>query len=225
MKSTVSKQSGAAMLKIFGPIILILAVLALLFWSNEKASSDGPMTTHEMASGVAKFYATFRKSFGAQDKQLDDYTIELPEPEVSLTKQLEMRAAKVTPASADWQGERKRRTFKENDTIRSALKNFGEEEDMEVIWDLKYDYIVKNHFQDTSNLKQLSEKISKSVNNDYEGQVKSYFCPQERALVITSNENKYVSDFCQLTTSKVRLAIDRQRAKDYELKQRLGSDN
>ncbi len=225
MKTKSSKSNGSALIKILVPIVIILVVVGLLFWSSEKSSSDGPMTTHQMAEGVAKFYATFRSSFSRDDKKLNDYTIELPTPDVPLTKQLEQRASQVEPANADWQGKRKRRSFKENDTIKSALQSFGEEEDMAVIWDLKYDYIIKNHFQENSNLKQLSEKISKTVNNDFDGQVKSYFCPQERALVITASENKYVKDFCQLTTSQRRLAIDQNKAKDYQLRQRLGSDN
>lgn len=224
MKTKASKSNGSALIKIFLPLVLVLVLVGLLFWSNEQVGTDGPATTHQMASGVAKFYATFRSSFQKGDKKLDDYTIELPKPEMSLTKTLEQRASKVAPANANWQGETKRRSFKENDTIRTALQNFGKEENMEVIWDLKYDYIIKNHFQDHSNLKQLSEKISKSVNNDYDGQVKSYFCPQERALVLTATDNKYVQDFCQLTTSKVRMAIDKNRAKEYQLRQRLGSE-
>lgn len=225
MKSNLKKSNGSALIKIFLPILLVLVLVGLLFWSNEKVGTDGPVTTHKMASGVAKFYATFRSSFSQGDKKLNDYIIELPEPEVSVTKQLEQRASKVRPANANWTGERKRRSFKENDTIKTALENFGKEESMEVIWDLKYDYIIKNHFQEHTNLKQLSEKIAKTVNNDYDGQVKSYFCPQERALVLTANGNQYVNDFCQLTTSKRRQAIDKNRAKDYQLRQRLGGDN
>jgi hypothetical protein len=207
------------------PLLLILLLVGLLFWSNEQVTSEGPITTHQMASGVAKFYATFRKSFSQGDKKLDDHTIELPKPELSLTKQLERRASQVNPASAEWTGVKKRRSFKENDTIKTALQNFGKEENMEVMWDLKYDYIIKHHFQEVTNLKQLSEKIAKTVNNDYDGQVKSYFCPQERALVLTASNNKYVKDFCQLTTSKRRQALDKNRAKEYQLRQKLSSDS
>lgn len=225
MKSNLRKNSGSALLKILLPIVLVLFVVGLLFWSNEQVGTDGPATTHKMASGVAKFYATFRSSFSKDDKKLDDYTIELPTPEMPLTKKLEQRASEVRPANANWTGERKRRSFKENDTIRTALQNFGKEENMEVIWDLKYDYIIKHHFQEHTNLKQLTEKVAKTVNNDYDGQVKSYFCPQERALVLTATGNQYVQNFCQLTTSKRRLALEKNRAKDYQLRQRLGTDN
>lgn len=225
MKSKLQKNNGSALIKIFLPILVILFVVGLLFWSNEQVGTDGPVTTHKMASGVAKFYATFRSSFSKDDKKLNDYTIQLPKPEMSLTKQLEQRAAKVRPANANWKGEKKRRSFKENDTIKTALQSFGKEENMEVIWDLEYDYIIKNHFQEYNNLKQLSEKIAKTVDGDYEGQVKSYFCPQERALVLTVSGNQYVKDFCQLTTSKRRQALDKNRAKDYQLRKRLGTEN
>ena len=223
-KKTKPQHSSGAQMKIVLPLFVVFFVVGMLYWSSEKVGSDGPASTHQMADGVAKFYATFRKSFMPGDKQLDEFTIELPKPDVPLTQQLQNRGAQVNPANVNWQGERKRRSFKENDTIKSAMESFGEEEGMEVFWDLKYDYIIKNHFQEESNLKQLSEKIAKTVNNDYDGQVKSYFCPQEKALVITTGKYQYVDEFCQPTTSRRRLAIDKRREADYKMRQKLGTN-
>ena len=223
-KATKQKPQSGSNLKILIPLVVVFFVVGILYWSSEQVEGNGPATTHQMADGVAKFYATFRKSFMPGDKQLDEYTIELPKPDVPLTQQLQQRGAEVTPGNADWRGENKRRSFKENDTIKSAMQNFAKEEGMEVFWDLKYDYIIKHHFQEQSSLKQLSEKIAKTVNADFNGEVKSYFCPQEKALVITSNTHQYVNEFCQPTTSKRRQAIDKRREKEYQLRQRLGTN-
>lgn len=217
-------QKSGSNLKILIPLVVVFFVIGMLYWSSEQVDGDGPATTHQMADGVAKFYATFRKSFMPGDKQLDEYTIELPKPDVPLTQQLQQRGAEVSPEKVNWKGERKRRSFKENDTIKTAMQNFGKAEGVEVFWDLKYDYIIKHHFQEESNLKQLSEKIAKTVNGDFNGQVKSYFCPQEKALVITANKHQYVDEFCLTTTSKRRQVIDRLREKEYKLRQKLGTN-
>lgn len=175
-----------------------------------------------MAEGVAKFYSTFRKSFMPGATQLDEYTIELPEQDSSVTDKLQVRGAQVKPAKPNWNGERMRRSFKENDTLKTALEKFGDNEGVEVIWDLKYDYIIKNHFVESNNFRQLIEKMSRTVNNDYDGNVKGYFCPQERAVVITDDPEQYVSEFCELTTSKRRLAIEKRQEEDYKLRKKLG---
>lgn len=223
MKKQATKKAKSNLgLKIMLPLIIILFVIGMLYWSSETMQVEGNKPQHQMADGVAKFYATFRKSFMPGATQLDDYTIELPKPSQSLTEQLQARAEIVKPASPAWRGEKKRRSFQENDTIRSALTEFGKEENVEVIWDLKYDYIIKNHFQENSNFKQLAEKVSKTVSGDHGGMVKAYFCPQERTIVISASDNQYVKEFCQPTTSARRLAIDKKREADYKLRQKLG---
>lgn len=214
-------DSGFA-LKVFVPVVLALLVIGFIFWSSDEGNSDKIKSKHEMADGVAKFYATFRKSFMPGATQLDEYTIELPAPDKSLTEKLQQRGAQTNPAKANWQGEKKKRSFKANDTIKNALENFGKQEDVEVIWDLKYDYIVKNQFGDSGTFKRLVNTVTKSVNNDYDGLAKAYFCPQERAVVITASENKYVSEFCHDTTSRRRQALDKKREKDYQLRKQLG---
>ncbi|NVK25635.1 MAG: TcpQ domain-containing protein [Gammaproteobacteria bacterium] len=216
-------RSKGYILKIIIPIILVLVVLGVLFWTIG-GDPSGKKTTHQMADGVAKFYATFRSSFMPGDEQLDDYIIKMPENDKSVTRQLQERGATVTPQDQNWTGEVKRRRFKENDTLRNAIKTYGESEGVELIWDLKYDYIIKHHFQEQSSYTQLVELVTKTVNNDYDGKVRSYFCPQERAVVVTAEEIEYLQQFCTSTTSKRRLAIDKKRERDYQLRKKLGID-
>lgn len=222
MKRTSKKQQQGSLLwlKVLLPL-LILIIVGFMYWTIE-VSSDPNASRHQMADGVAKFYATFRQSFAPGQEKLDDYTIKLPEPEQSLTAQLQQRQDKVQPADRNWRGEAKRRSFKENDTIRSALSSFAEEEGMELIWNLKYDYIIKHHFVERVNLKQLINKVATTVNNDYDGQVKTYFCPQERALIVTVEEEQYVTEFCDSAVSRQKQLYEKRKEEDYKLKKRLG---
>jgi len=220
-KSTKQYNGSGLILKVIVPVTLILIIIGFLYWGSQ-AANDPNRSKHQMADGVAKFYATFRKSFMDEATKLDEYTILLPDDGDSVFDQLQDRALQVKPAAPNWTGENKKRSFEENDTIKTALENFGNTENVEVIWDLKYDYIIKNHFVERANFKELIDKISRTVNNDYDGNVQSYFCPQERAIVITDEPDTYVTEFCDVTTSKRRLADDKRRENDYKIRQKLG---
>lgn len=209
------------MLKVILPIVILFIIVGVIYWSSTD-SSESSGGGAQMADGVAKFYASFRKNFGPGAQQLDDYTIKLPEPSSSVLEQLQQRAATVQPAEPDWQGGVERRSFKENDTIKMALEKFAEKEGIEIIWDLEYDYIIKNHFEENNSFKALVNRVSVTVNNDYDGQVLSYFCPQERAMVITAKTDQYLTDFCESTKSKRQQAIEKRRAEEYKLKKKLG---
>lgn len=220
-KRTEKQSSNGLVIKVFIPITLILIVIGFLYWGSE-AANDPNRSKHEMADGVAKFYATFRKSFMDDATQLDEYTIQLPKEIDSVTDKLQSRSLQVKPVEQSWKGENKRRSFEENSTIKTALEKFGDAEGVQVIWDLKYDYIIKNHFVESANFKELIDKMARTVNNDYDGHARGYLCPSARAVVITDNPDRYVEQTCQITTSKRRLALDKRREDDYKARQKLG---
>jgi hypothetical protein len=219
--NTPPEKKSKLMLKLLLPATLIALIVAIVYWGLE-IIRDPNKTTHEMADGVAKFYSTFRQSFMPGATQLDEYTIQLPPKTESVSQKLENRRFLVEAVSPNWKGEQKRRSFRENETLKTALEVFGNSEGVEVIWDLEHDYIIKNHFVENVNFKELVERISKTIGNDYEGDVKGYFCPTERAIVITDNPDQYVTESCQLTISKRRIALDKRREEDYKARQKLG---
>lgn len=191
------KAQSGYMGKIVAPLVLILIVIGFVYWGSDESNKT---SENPVAKGVAKFYSEVRQALKPGAERLNDYTIALPEPEVSMNQQLTSRDGNVTPAPDDWNGANKKRSFKENDTLKSALSSYAREEGVELIWDLKYDYIVKNHFAESSDLKSLVRKVSSVVNNDYSGNVKTYFCKDARALVITDKDDPYVTKYCELTT-------------------------
>ena len=206
-------------MKILMPIIAILLIVGFVYWGTDESNrtSENPV-----AKGVAKFYAEVRRAVQPGSTRLDDYTIELPESVTSVSQRLEERAMKVTPGSPTWQGKVQKRSFKENDTIKTALENFARAEGVEVIWDLKYDYIIKNHFAEQSDLKSLVDKVARVVSTDYSGNVYSYFCPKERSIVISDKKDDYFEQSCVTTKSTSQLIKERQRQKQYEQERASG---
>ena len=216
-KKNKNSQSGFAA-KIILPVVVILIIVGFVYWGTEGGGTED----NPVAKGVAKFYAEVRQAVKPGSTRLDDYTIELPDSIQSVSDRLEERAMKVEPASPTWQGKIKKRTFNENDTMKTALENFARAEGVEIIWDLKYDYIIKNHFSERGNLKSLVDKVSRVVATDYSGTVYSHFCPKERSLVISDKKDPYIEQACVTTKSAQRLISERQRQKKYERERESG---
>jgi len=215
-----NNQAGFAT-KIILPIVAILIIVGFVYWGTDESNrtSENPV-----AKGVAKFYAEVRQAVKPGSTRLDDYTIELPESVTSVSQRLEERAAKVQPGSPTWQGKVQKRSFEENDTIKTALENFARAEGIEVIWDLKYDYIIKNHFAEKSDLKSLVDKVSRVVATDYSGTVYSFYCPKERSIVISDTKTRYYEESCVTTKSARRLMQERERQKRYERERDSGQN-
>lgn len=190
-----SNQSGYFS-KILAPLVLILIVVGFVYWGSDESNKT---SENPVAKGVAKFYAEVRQALKPGAERLNDYTIKLPKPKVAMGDQLASRDGNVKPAPSDWNGANKKRSFKQNETLKNVLTRYAQEEGVELIWDLEYDYIVKHHFAESSNLKALVSKISSVVNNDYEGTVNTYFCQDASALVITNKSNEYISKYCKST--------------------------
>jgi hypothetical protein len=207
------KNQNGFVAKILLPVVALLIVVGFIYWST----GDGNRTAdNPVAKGVAKFYAEVRQAVKPGASRLDDYTIELPPSESSVSDQLQQRAEIVRPANKNWAGETKKRSFKENDTIKSALQDFARAEGAELIWDLKYDYIIKNHFSDRSNLKSLVHKITNTVAGDFGGSVHSYFCPKERTMVVTDNPTDYLTTSCVTTMSAAKEQKLRRMEREYQ---------
>lgn len=201
------------MAKVIAPLIVILLIVGFIYWGADGANSTAE---NPVAKGVAKFYAEVRQAVKPGSTRLDDYTIELAQPVKTVVERLEDRALEVTPSKPSWQGEYKKRSFKENETMKTALENFARDEGVEIIWDLQYDYIIKNHFAEKSDLKSLVDKVSRVVAGDFGGQVHSFYCPKERTLVLSGEPDRYLTDFCVTTKSTARQMREKQLEKQYQ---------
>lgn len=193
-KGTTKKSQSGYLGKVLGISVFVLIIIGFVYWGSDEANKT---SENPVAKGVAKFYAEVRQALKPGAERLNDYTIQLPEPEVSMGDQLNSRDGNVRPAPEDWNGANKKRSFKQNDTLKTALSEYANEEGIELIWDLKYDYIVKHHFAETGDMKTLIRKISTTVKSDYSGNVTTYFCKDARALVITDKTDPYLVGNCE----------------------------
>lgn len=217
MAKTIKKKQSGFMAKILFPVIFILLIVGFIYWGTDESNQT---SENPVAKGVAKFYAEVRKAVKPGGSRLDDFTIELPKPVKTPNERLEERREQVSGGSPVWQGEHKKRSFKENETMKTVLQRFAQEEGLEVIWDLQYDYIIKQHFAETGNLKSLIHTIGKVVAGDYREPVYSIYCPRERTVVLTTTKSDYMKASCISTISTAQTLREKERQKEYEQERR-----
>ncbi|MDX3773326.1 TcpQ domain-containing protein [Chromatiaceae bacterium AAb-1] len=149
------------------------------------------------AEGFSNFYGKIRTSLAdAEEQQQDGYRLLLPDTSDKLVRQLQQRSASVISLHENWRGTITDRRFRKGETIKTLLAGYAREEGIELYWTLPRDYIVKHYFQTNSSLIEAMHEIATAIAPDFESPVLAYFCPQERAAVLTDHEHEYLRRNC-----------------------------
>jgi len=181
-------------------LILLLAVILLVFPEWLMPKSD-PIQVDIKKSAAAmeftNFYERLRYSLDTSVDASKEFIIELTDTSDELTNNLEKRTGTVPPLPANWNGESKNRKFEPGSKIREHMGAFAKEEQMELIWTLPRDYVVKHYFQSSGNYLTTLKAVAKAISPDFETPVLVYFCPKQSAAVITDHPNEFLEKNCQ----------------------------
>lgn len=175
-------------------IILIIVVLFYLLITKQDfmfLQNSG----NKAAEGFSNFYSQYLSSSGGPQRD-DNYHLILPDTSKQLPQQLHQRISQVEPLPDYWRGNVTDRRFREGDTIRTVLSDYAAAEGLVLYWTLPRDYIVKHYFQTDSSLLDTLENISKAISSDFPQPVLAYFCPQQRAVVLTDKAQPYLLQHC-----------------------------
>lgn len=153
-------------------------------------------STNVAAEGFSEFYSKIRGSLADGARELSKFKLTLPDTSEQLTTQLQQRSAIVVPADINWRGQVTDRRFREGDTLKTELTEFARAEGLELFWTLPRDYVVKQYFQVDDSLIATIHKVSVAIAPDFSSPVQAFFCPRERAAVITDKDNDYLSEHC-----------------------------
>lgn len=154
--------------------------------------------TNQAAEGFSNFYSSIRSAIDDTDSRRSKFTLTLADTSSDLTSQLQQRAAKVTPLEAVWRGQVTDRRFRAGDTVKTVLDQYAKQQTIQLYWTLPRDYVVKHYFQTDTSLIGTIYEISRAIAPDFASPVLAYFCPQERAAVITDKANHYIQQRCIL---------------------------
>jgi hypothetical protein len=183
-----------------GLIIIAAAGILLLMQQSNKLAvrPEGDSGKKNISSNMSKFYADYRfSSRRPQKKDLGDFVRGVKTSDEPLSERLQKMESLQKPVPGKWVGEHKHRIFKAGSTLRSAITNYAQSEGMQVIWELDQDFIVKHPFQLDDSILGSLKMIAKTIDANFDGEVKAYMCPRQRSLVITSKSSEYLDKQCE----------------------------
>ena len=176
-------------------VLLIWAAYYFLFGASK--TMNFKETTNVAAQGLSQFYESFRNRMSNRDTDRDKYVIKLGKPTFPIEDALAKRALAVKPSSPNWTGEKQARRFDTGDTLKSVLAQQAKAEGVELFWYLDKDYVVKYNFRLDTDFINALYQVGTAINDDFEFQVYTFFCPRSRAAVITQNPPLYVRENCR----------------------------
>lgn len=153
-------------------------------------------TVNKAADGFSEFYGKIRGSIADGAKQLSEFKINLPDTSDKLTGQLVQRGKVTIPGNENWRGQVIDRRFREGDTVKNKLTEYARAEGLELYWTLPRDYVIKQYFQTDTSLIETLHEVAVAIAPDFSSPVLAYYCPLERAAVITDKANNHLQQFC-----------------------------
>ncbi|WP_306519584.1 TcpQ domain-containing protein [Rheinheimera sp.] len=189
---------------------IILIALAIFLLSKPDLFKNTTHSTENIKVAAAQeftsFYEQIRYSLDATKDLSKEFIISLTDTSDSLDETLAARTNTVPPLEDGWTGKSVQRRFKPGNKIREDLMTYASAEEIELIWTLPRDYVVKQYFQSEGNYLKTLQEIASAIAPDFEKPVLLYMCPKERAAVITDKTNDFLQQNCRaLNESAIQL--------------------
>lgn len=184
-------------------VALLIAVAGVIIFLRQASKSqpkpEGAPEKPSVASGLSNFYREFRLSSSELIKEpTGDFTLDIARDDTPLDTRLQNMSSELKPVNGRWVGEHKYRTFEAGSTLRTAISNFAQQEGMQVIWDLNEDFVVKHQFQTNDSIVGSVADVASSIDSNFNGEVKAYFCPKQRTIVLTTQKSEFIVEECNL---------------------------
>ena len=176
--------------------VIVVGVTLIILLNREGSMNGEP--AKDPAAGMSKFYADYRMSSSQpRPKDLGDFVIEVEEPEEGMDNRLSDMESLQSNIPRGWVGEYKFRDFKAGSTLRESISAHAQNEGMQVLWELDQDFIIKVQFQIEDTIVGSLHKIAGAIGANFDGDVETWFCPRQRALVITNKQSNYLLQHCE----------------------------
>ena len=155
------------------------------------------------AEGLSRFYANLH---GGDEKgpKIRNNIVYLPEPKGDLEKILEARRLITRPLRKNWTGRTDTHPFRLGETLFQKLSEYSQENNLEVIWWLNRDFLVKDAFRINKGILTTAYQVGKAVEGHFENGLSIYFCYQQRAIVLIEYPIPYLANECMLLPRTAR---------------------
>lgn len=174
--------------------LLLIAIILFgagffLFTDND---SDNPA-----AAGLSRFYEGIKSKFRNSSSR-EKFIIELGEPDPTLALQLQQRKKDVIePLNEKWNGDPKPRRFTKGNTLKNTLSDYAKQENITLYWHLNKDYVVKHDFRIDKSFTSALRQVAVAIDNEFEYDLQTFFCHNERAAIITEKPAPYIRNNCR----------------------------
>jgi hypothetical protein len=178
-------------------ILIALAAIILLF--PEKFQTVTPQiaaSSKHAAAEFTDFYEQIRFSLDATGNISEEFIVKLKDTSNALEKTLQDRTDTVPPLASNWRGQKVQRRFQPGSKVRDEMTAYADSEGVELLWTLPRDYIVKHYFHTEGDYLSTLKEIATAIAPDFEKPILVYFCPNERAAVITDRSNDFMQTNC-----------------------------
>ncbi len=187
-----AKHLGLALIVVVVASVVIHLQMNL---SSQPTPVDAP-NERSVAKGLSDFYSEFRMTNEEPVNEGADMVLDMAISDESLEERLESMSSDFKPVDDRWVGEYKYRTFMAGSTLRRAISIYAEQEGMQVIWNLKQDFVIKHQFQMDDTVAGSLATIASAIDSNFEGKVATFVCPKQRSLVVTEEVSDYLTAEC-----------------------------
>ncbi len=172
-------------------LVFLLGLAAvLLFYPDLLLPKSEPAKVQiktAAAMEFTNFYEQLRYSLDTSVDKSKEFIVKLTDTSDQLTTTMESRTNTVREMPENRRGSK----------VREHMIDVARQEDMELYWTLPRDYIVKHYFQSEGDYLKTLKDIAKAIAPDFENPVRAYFCPKQRAAVLTDKPNLFLEQNCQ----------------------------
>lgn len=159
-------------------------------------------STNAAAEGLSSFYASINADMNKKGLRIKKNIVYLPDPKGDIDKILEARRLVTRPLRANWEGDKISRPFRVGQTLFQKLSEYAGNNGLEVIWWLNRDFLIKDPFRINKNILETAYQVGKAVGGHFENGISTFFCYQQRTIVLTDMPTDYMKKECTLLRSK-----------------------
>ena len=160
--------------------------------------------TNAAADGLSRFYANLRGKDNGDGPRVRNNIVYLDEPKSDLVELLEAKRMVTRPLRSNWRSNKVNRPFRPPFTLHQKVREYAEEEGLEVIWWLDRDFIIKDPFRIDKDIIDTAHQVGQAVEGHFQNGLSTYFCNEQRTLVFIEKELSYLDENCVKLPRKKR---------------------
>lgn len=160
--------------------------------------------TNPAAEGLSRFYANLRGTEDEDQPRVRNNIVYLPTLKGDIVEILEAKRLVTRPLRKNWKSTKLNRPFRPEHTLHQKLSEYAKAEGLDVIWWLDKDFIIKDPFRIDKDIVDTAYQVGLAINGHFQDGLSSYFCYQQRTLVLIEKNEPYLDEECVKLPRKSR---------------------